>query len=260
MPVVGLPTAAEASLSDLLTTQALTSWKVVGEGDSTVVVLRFHQDGRPPYHQAMPNSLGYFRRKAPCQIKRDEIRSQRRREEKTQATLENLSTCPNPNDDLLSASVSPHGSARENHAPAPTANNQPLARQCSLAAVSVGPPIEFVSDKATKEYTGESEGNENQEVTTEDVGEELLEDFATSCYRASDSLCRGIDFELGSSAVGLASSEMENGGRKPSAPTLSSNSAGPPEDSSSTHLRYKGKERKGKGRGKARSRWLKQAL
>ena len=136
MPVVGLPTAAEAALSDLLTTQALTSWKVVGEGDSTVVVLRFHQDGRPPYHRTMPNSLGYFRRKAPCQIKRDEIRSQRRREEKTQATLENLSTCPNPNDDLLSASVSrmvQRGKIMPLHPPRTTrASGAPNARTAGI--------------------------------------------------------------------------------------------------------------------------------
>ena len=78
MPVTGLPVAAEAVLSSLLSTQELSSWKVASENQTTVVVLRFKQDGGRP-SIADDNSHGHWRRKPPAQIRRDQHRAQKRR-------------------------------------------------------------------------------------------------------------------------------------------------------------------------------------
>jgi len=78
MPVTGLPVAAEAVLSSLLSTHGLSSWKVAGKNQTTVVVLRFQQDGGRPF-TASENSHGHWRRKPPAQIRRDQQRALERR-------------------------------------------------------------------------------------------------------------------------------------------------------------------------------------
>ena len=71
MPVTGLPDAAEAALSTLVHSQGLKSWKIVNEGRSTVVVLRFLPENGQPYAET---SSQYFRRKPPSQLRRDSLR------------------------------------------------------------------------------------------------------------------------------------------------------------------------------------------
>ena len=76
MTVTGLPAAADIVLSTLLATETLSSWKVDGNENQTVVVLRFTK-GQP---FAMDNAQARFRRKPPAQIARDRKRSQIHRE------------------------------------------------------------------------------------------------------------------------------------------------------------------------------------
>ena len=84
MPVAGLPAAAEASLSSLLASQELSSWKVVGEpGASTVVVLRFCIRGGRPLLEAR-DVRGTFRRKPPSMVKRDRQRAEQHRRNREQ--------------------------------------------------------------------------------------------------------------------------------------------------------------------------------
>ena len=88
MPVAGLPAAAESALNALLADNNVSSWKVVGEGDSTVIVLRL----KPHTHSSSANMADsrntqgqYFRRKPPSQIRRDQERSRLRNEQSTKA-------------------------------------------------------------------------------------------------------------------------------------------------------------------------------
>ena len=86
MPVAGLLAAVEVSLSSLLVSQELSSWKVVGEaGANTVVVLRFSQRDGQPLH-AGRNIRGTFRRKPPCQVNRDLRRAELHRTNRKQNT------------------------------------------------------------------------------------------------------------------------------------------------------------------------------
>ena len=101
MPVVGLPTAVEVVVSTLLTTQRLTSWKVAGENESTVLVLRFRQDGSQPC-TASENSRGQWRRKPPSQLRRDQQRAQ----EHGQSGEHVSSTIPISKDDTTIAAPS----------------------------------------------------------------------------------------------------------------------------------------------------------
>ena len=78
MPVIGLPTAVETTLSALLTGNSLSSWKIVGEGENTVVVLRPKPvDSVTSMADPVQNSTQsqHSRRKSPCEIRRDQERA-----------------------------------------------------------------------------------------------------------------------------------------------------------------------------------------
>ena len=81
MAVLGLPRAAESCLTTLLTDHSVTSWKLTGEGDSTVFILRLR-----PGHDTTgpPLSPVTFRRKPPCAIRRDRERAILRQQERGQ--------------------------------------------------------------------------------------------------------------------------------------------------------------------------------
>lgn len=86
MPVVGLPTTLEVTLDALLQHQVPTSWKVTGEGDATVVVIRLTGQPHPAIEQSQPRR---YRRKPPSQVNRDRRRAEERRkkaEERTEAS------------------------------------------------------------------------------------------------------------------------------------------------------------------------------
>ena len=84
MPVAGLPAAAETTLNALLADNIVTSWKVAGEGDSTVVVLRLRPDSTvntPTNMAGRPQTAAvHYKRKPPSQLNRDAERSKRWRE------------------------------------------------------------------------------------------------------------------------------------------------------------------------------------
>ena len=75
MTVTGLPAAADIAISTLLATETLSSWKVDGTENQTVVVLRFSH-GQPFANDKAQR----FRRKPPTQVQRDIQRAQRHRE------------------------------------------------------------------------------------------------------------------------------------------------------------------------------------
>ena len=88
MPVAGLPAAAETAQNALLADNNVSSWRVDGEGDSTVIVLRL----KPHAHSSSANMADshntqgqYIRGKPPSQIRRDQERSRLRNEQSTKA-------------------------------------------------------------------------------------------------------------------------------------------------------------------------------
>ena len=105
MPVAGLPAAEEASLSSLLETQVLSSWKVVGGHGTSTVVLRFSQrDSRPL--PASHYTHRTYRTKPPSQQRRDQRRSEIHRANREQTAiqivaLENAAIAPTANSDFV---------------------------------------------------------------------------------------------------------------------------------------------------------------
>jgi len=91
MPVTGLPAAAEMSLNALLTINNVSSWKLVGEGDSTVFVLRLRptQSSSSTTNMANPQPSVCYRRKPPSQIRRDQNRAKRHQEAALSSNYEN---------------------------------------------------------------------------------------------------------------------------------------------------------------------------
>ena len=95
MEVFGLPKTAEAVLTTLLTEREVSSWKVAGDGDSTVFILRFNSTqrttGQPPLH-------GSWRRKPPCAIQRDRRRAELRRQGQERTQPHNTDNSSSNND------------------------------------------------------------------------------------------------------------------------------------------------------------------
>ena len=88
MPLAGLPAAAETALNALLADDNVSSWKVVGEGASTVIVLRLepHAHSSSASMADWHNTRGQcFRRKPPSQIRRDQERPRLRNEQSAKA-------------------------------------------------------------------------------------------------------------------------------------------------------------------------------
>ena len=84
MPVTGLPIAAETSLNALLSGHAVSSWKIVGEGDSTVVVFRLKLNSElttTNMAAPMPPVRAHYRRKPPSQLRRDQERAATRQQQ-----------------------------------------------------------------------------------------------------------------------------------------------------------------------------------
>ena len=94
MPVAGLPAAVETTLNALLTENVVTSWKVAGEGDGAVVVLRLKSSQANTMSTNMATSTASsrqpsvkcFRRKPPSQLRRDQERAQQRKANQNQAS------------------------------------------------------------------------------------------------------------------------------------------------------------------------------
>eukprot|EP00745_Piridium_sociabile_P026524 TRINITY_DN4238_c0_g1_i5.p1 TRINITY_DN4238_c0_g1~~TRINITY_DN4238_c0_g1_i5.p1 ORF type:complete len:309 (-),score=65.04 TRINITY_DN4238_c0_g1_i5:208-1134(-) len=88
MPVTGFPATLERTLTALMVDNAISSWKVAGEGDNTTVVLRLKPVSTPATtttNMAGPvlnrsTQIQYFRRKPPSQIRRDQERARQQRQ------------------------------------------------------------------------------------------------------------------------------------------------------------------------------------
>eukprot|EP00745_Piridium_sociabile_P013610 TRINITY_DN20050_c0_g1_i10.p1 TRINITY_DN20050_c0_g1~~TRINITY_DN20050_c0_g1_i10.p1 ORF type:complete len:301 (-),score=66.62 TRINITY_DN20050_c0_g1_i10:243-1145(-) len=85
MPVTGLPAAVEKTLSALLSENAVSSWKIAGEGSNTVVVLRLKPVDPVSTNMAEPvlnrtTQVQYYRKKPPGQIRRDQQRARQQRD------------------------------------------------------------------------------------------------------------------------------------------------------------------------------------
>ena len=66
-----------------MSTNRLSSWKITGEPENTVVDLRFRQDG----HQPFP-TRGHWKRKSSAQTRRDSLRAERHRHRGEQQKVE----------------------------------------------------------------------------------------------------------------------------------------------------------------------------
>lgn len=75
MAVPGLPRAAECVLTSLLAENHVTSWKVTGDGSTAVFILRLSADNNTT---GAPLQRKSWRRKAPCELRRDQDRAQLR--------------------------------------------------------------------------------------------------------------------------------------------------------------------------------------
>ena len=104
MPVVGLPTALEVSLDALLQQHHLTSWKITGDDDSTVVVIRLKADTAHSNmaSQQQPVCRQHYRKKAPSQLNRDKRRAEDRRTKTTQNMQDVAQASDSHNNDLPS--------------------------------------------------------------------------------------------------------------------------------------------------------------
>ena len=81
MPVIGLPIAVESALNAILATSRVTSWKITGESDSSVFVIRLSDhdsSSRPQTFEICDNNTTVnrqppqsWRKKPPSQIRRD---------------------------------------------------------------------------------------------------------------------------------------------------------------------------------------------
>ena len=77
MVVLGLPRAAECVLTSLLAENSVSSWKLTGDGRSTVFILRLSGGNNTT---GAPLQRTGWRRKAPCELRRDQNRAQLRQQ------------------------------------------------------------------------------------------------------------------------------------------------------------------------------------
>eukprot|EP00745_Piridium_sociabile_P042770 TRINITY_DN865_c0_g1_i5.p1 TRINITY_DN865_c0_g1~~TRINITY_DN865_c0_g1_i5.p1 ORF type:complete len:300 (+),score=74.57 TRINITY_DN865_c0_g1_i5:174-1073(+) len=86
MPVTGLPVTLEKTLTALLTDNTVSSWKVAGEADNTVVVLRLKPVSKMSTTMADPvlnrhSQVQYYRKKPPSQVRRDQERAKQQQQQ-----------------------------------------------------------------------------------------------------------------------------------------------------------------------------------
>ena len=78
MPLVGLPSTLECMLNALLCDNTLSSFKIDGRGEQTVVVLRLHSlaTKTSTHSPVAEDSSVVYRRKCPSQVSRDKMRAE----------------------------------------------------------------------------------------------------------------------------------------------------------------------------------------
>ena len=125
MPVTGFPATVETLLTSLMSTNSLSSWKIAGEPENVVVVLRFRQDGQQPLQ-----TRGHWKRKSSAQIRRDSLRAERHRHlgEQQKIELESFPSTSNKIDFAAKSLAHDLESAQEAQ-----------AKPCSLSTVTFDP-------------------------------------------------------------------------------------------------------------------------
>ena len=82
MPVTGLPAAVESALNTLLDTNHVTSWKITGESNSSVVIIRLSQHDTDDVTDINSRRQTHtWRKKPPAQVRRDADRARKWRRE-----------------------------------------------------------------------------------------------------------------------------------------------------------------------------------
>jgi len=193
MPVAGLPAAVEVVVSTLLTTQRLTSWKVAGESETTVLVLRFRQDGSQPC-TASESSRGQWRRKPPSQLRRDQQRAQghgqsgehvssppalAENEPASAATSDVLSSCCKSSSDAQPESSTTCRPRVTSDLPCTRTDLQP-----SQAGVLLSPADE-PTDTASTVVSSHAEYNEEESGQGNDTGEKHGREATMEDFRAA---------------------------------------------------------------------------
>ena len=200
MPVTGLPAASEAALTTLIQTQGLLSWKVVGEGRTTVVVLRFQPEDGQPFANA---SSQYYRRKAPSQRRRDlnrHIAFQQRYGHSTTRSLPHASgpvDCSNPKADNQSNATEkvPH-EAQLIHASV-DARSSRAPNVSSVCAPAVSGLSENSTDPIVSTETPEGANEAEIETKKDESSEELTLEVVRKCFekvskKMDEDTCRHI--------------------------------------------------------------------
>ena len=273
MPVTGLPAAAEAALSSLVQTQGLKSWKVVGEGRSTVMVLRFQpEDGQP----CTETSSQYFRLKPPSQRRRDlqrRISFQQRfghsfnrpqshayddvgyqpncdAVDKRVMTRQEDENKPTEPEETLHETRTVHASVGARSSRSPSGSSA-----CVTAVSGVGScadPVAACTEKATAEIELGSENDESQKVTPEIVRElieKLDKSMDKSHQRSLDSLLSALRSPVDALPTAVPSpapstSEEVGLGASKSVYVANASSAAPDQVAFQTEVRRVGKEKR----------------
>eukprot|EP00745_Piridium_sociabile_P042769 TRINITY_DN865_c0_g1_i4.p1 TRINITY_DN865_c0_g1~~TRINITY_DN865_c0_g1_i4.p1 ORF type:complete len:296 (+),score=72.21 TRINITY_DN865_c0_g1_i4:174-1061(+) len=127
MPVTGLPVTLEKTLTALLTDNTVSSWKVAGEADNTVVVLRLKPVSKMSTTMADPvlnrhSQVQYYRKKPPSQVRRDQerARQQQQQRQRVQVGLDSSDDDREPSIALFVEPTAQHLSSVEPTAPVHT--------------------------------------------------------------------------------------------------------------------------------------------
>ena len=153
MPVAGLPAAAEASLSSLLETQALSSWKIVGgTGTSTVVVLRFNQRDTPPFPTSHYTQRTW-RTKPPSAQRRDQRRAESHRANREQTINQTVALGNAATENTAKSTFKPDNATSTHHTAVATLTSD-LPSQASF-------PIRETADDSSPAPDHDNSENEN---------------------------------------------------------------------------------------------------
>ena len=213
MPITGLPVAVEAVLSSLLPTHVLSSWKVAGENDTTVAVLRFKQDGEQA-GTSTEHSRGHWRRKPPSQMRRDQQRAQERKQngeknamntfspeyEDSVAANNNVFSCAN-----VSSRAPLPCSARETRSMTTDCQPAQVTFDLPCSQVDISPrdttqTVETVDSNADHNTVDSSLSHDQgdtctaiqSETTRSENSEVTLEDVQTALASLHDNLCQDL--------------------------------------------------------------------
>ena len=176
MSEILLPDVLKSTLCDLLEKQRLSSWNIHGGLKSTTVTLRFStEQGSHVFPSAG------FRRKSPCEIRRDEQRARSRRLEKN--------TLP------VTEQVEPKTSTPTEHATRPTVLSVDQLCEGNEAFENSEDNVSTFDDNYQQ---SESVNNTSEKATFEECMMELLHSMEEDLTSKLDSCRRDMQSSFGS--------------------------------------------------------------